>query len=76
MIVIGNSKCITRKVIKLVKSENECLNCGLQCSGHYCPNYSVSHYYCDNCTEETQLYEYEGMELCLNCIEKKLDKIN
>ena len=60
----------------LVKYENGCVDCGLQCTGHHCPNYNVSHYYCDICNEEAQLYVYNGQELCLECIESQLEKIN
>lgn len=33
-------------------------------------------FYCDECGEEDQLYDYDGQELCIECIKAKLDKIN
>lgn len=56
--------------------ENDCVDCGLPCIGYYCPYRNVTHFYCDDCGEEEQLYEFEGDELCLCCIEKRLTKVN
>lgn len=56
---------------------NECCDCavpGYPCSST-CPLKAVIHYYCDECKEETKLYEYEGKELCIDCIEKMLDVV-
>lgn len=55
------------------KIENECVSCDLPCMGSTCPYLNVEHFYCDECDEETTLYHYEGEELCINCIAKKLD---
>lgn len=56
--------------------ENDCVDCGLPCFGDTCPHRNVTHYYCDNCGDETQLYEFDGEELCIDCIEKRLKKVN
>lgn len=56
--------------------ENDCVSCGLPCLGKDCPNQNVPHYYCDDCGEETQLYLLDGKELCIDCIEKRLPKVN
>lgn len=55
--------------------ENECVDCGLPCIGDACPNRNVLHYYCDECDEETQLYYFDGRELCISCIEDLLEKV-
>jgi hypothetical protein len=58
--------------------ENECVGCtslGMHCLGIGCPNREVLHYYCDECEDECDLYEYDGKELCIECIEKRLHKI-
>lgn len=58
--------------------ENECVGCtsiGLHCIGSGCPKRNVPHWYCDECGDEEQLYHYEDKELCINCIEKSLDKV-
>ena len=55
---------------------NNCVDCGKPCM-LFCPLRDDSYEYrCDDCGEETQLYEYDGKELCLNCLEKYLDKVN
>ena len=56
---------------------NECVGCPPErgCLGDSCPNRHVLRFYCDGCDEETQLYEYEGEELCIDCIEERLEKV-
>ena len=53
--------------------ENECVDCGLPCMGSACPKRKVPHFYCDKCGDETTLYEYDGHELCIDCIQEQLD---
>lgn len=55
------------------KIENECVSCGLPCLGSACPHSRVTRYYCDECKDETTLYHYDGSELCIDCITKKLE---
>ena len=55
---------------------NNCVSCGLPCM-LFCPLRDDSYeWVCDDCGEQTQLYDYEGKELCLDCIERRLDKVN
>ena len=55
---------------------NGCIDCGLPCM-LFCPLRDDSYIYrCDECGDETQLYEWDGQELCLDCIESKLDKVS
>ena len=55
---------------------NGCVDCGLPCM-LFCPLRDDTYIYkCDECGDETQLYEWDGQELCLDCIESKLDKVN
>lgn len=56
--------------------EDDCVDCGLPCLGDSCPYRNAEHLYCDECGDETQLYEFEGEELCIDCIEKRLKKVN
>lgn len=56
--------------------ENECVVCDLPCMGDSCPNRHVPHYYCDECGNETDLYEFGGEQLCIRCIKGRLDKVN
>lgn len=58
--------------------ENECVGCtemGLPCRGSACPNRNVERFYCDECKEEAELYYYDGEELCIDCIVKRLEKV-
>lgn len=58
--------------------ENDCCDCATPnypCIGNLCPYSQVPHWYCDECGEETQLYHYEDQELCIECIENKLEKV-
>ena len=55
--------------------ENDCVDCGLPCLGDSCPHRNVPHYYCDECDEERPLYHFDGQELCIECIENKLEKV-
>lgn len=63
----------------MVTYENECCGCavpGYPCIGSSCPNRHVKHYYCDNCKDDVEkLYRFEGDELCLDCIEKRLEVV-
>lgn len=58
------------------RTENECVDCGLPCMGNDCTNRNVTRYYCDKCGEEEQLYFYDGLELCIECIKSELEKVN
>lgn len=60
----------------MVKYENECVCCDLPCMGTSCPNRNVPHYYCDDCGEEDTLYEFDGEELCINCIKNRLTEVD
>ena len=53
---------------------DECVDCGLPCIST-CRYKNVTMFYCDKCKEETQLYYYDGQELCIDCIEKILEKV-
>lgn len=60
----------------MIRIENDCVDCGLPCLGRSCPLTSVKHFYCDECGDETTLYRfYDGEELCINCIKKKLEVV-
>lgn len=57
------------------QTTNECVDCGLPCLGDSCPYRNVTRLYCDECGDETDLYYYDGQELCIDCIEKNLEKV-
>lgn len=59
----------------MIRYENDCVDCGLPCMGNACRLARIPHFYCDRCGEEEQLYEYDGNQLCLCCIEEKLEKV-
>lgn len=52
--------------------ENECVSCQLPCLHSSCPYYNVERFYCDTCGSEGVLYEFDGQELCVDCILKQL----
>ena len=55
---------------------NGCVDCGLPCM-LFCPLRDDSwEYHCDECGEEKQLYEYDGKQLCADCILDSLEKVN
>lgn len=54
---------------------NECVCCDLPCLGSSCPNRNVVNYYCDFCGEEGKLYDYDGFEICEECLLKQFKVI-
>lgn len=52
----------------MTKIENDCVDCGRPCLGNSCPHVNVPHHYCDECGDEAPLYDYEGKELCAECL--------
>ena len=55
---------------------NDCCDCGLPCLGKSCPYYEVKHFRCDFCEEEDiKLYDYNGWEICEECLLKEFDVI-
>lgn len=59
----------------MVKTENECCDCGLPCTYESCQYWAVTRLYCDECEEENQLYWFDGQQLCLDCIEARLERV-
>lgn len=59
----------------MIRTENECVNCGLPCRGEACPNTKVTRVYCDECGDEGRIYHFEGQHLCINCIEEMLTEV-
>lgn len=64
----------------MIRYENECVGCPpeMGCLGSSCPNRNVPRYYCDECGEEMykyEIYDVEGEELCLDCLQKMFKKV-
>lgn len=62
----------------MIKIENDCVGCPpeMGCLGDSCPRMNVICYYCDKCGEEKEtLYHFDGEQLCIDCIEKRLEKV-
>lgn len=63
----------------MVKYEGECCGCATEaypCLGNRCPNINVKHLYCDDCKEEVEeLYEFDGVQFCKECLLKQFEKI-
>lgn len=69
---------VLREGAGMVRYEDECVGCssmGLHCLGRSCRNRNVPHLYCDKCGDEEKLYEFEGRELCISCIENELQEV-
>lgn len=62
-------------MINLQITESDCVSCGLPCLHESCPHYKVTRYYCDMCGDESTLYELDGQELCIDCVEKVLPMV-
>ena len=56
-----------------IRIEDDCCGCALPCIN--CGRSRAVHHYCDHCDEETELYIFEGQELCIDCIKKLLEKV-
>ena len=58
----------------MIYYENECVDCGLPCRHDLCPYYKAKHFQCDFCkTEDVKLYEYNGWQICEDCLLKEFD---
>ena len=57
-----------------IKVDN-CCDCDKPCM-LFCPIRDSSYsWICDDCGEETQLYDFEDKELCIDCVKQYLEKI-
>lgn len=57
----------------MIYYQNECVHCGKPCMKGACPYFKVTHSRCDECGEEdVKLYQYDGFQLCLDCIKNSL----
>lgn len=60
----------------MIKTTDECVNCGLPCLGELCQNRNVRHLVCDKCGDEAdRLYILDGEELCEGCLLKQFKTI-
>lgn len=60
----------------MVRIESDCCDCDLPCLYGSCPHYQIIVYECDDCGYEVdKLYHYDGQELCIDCIEHRLERV-
>jgi hypothetical protein len=60
----------------VIRTESGCVDCGLPCLYEACPNYQVFVYECDCCGDEANsIYYFDGQELCIDCIENRLERV-
>ena len=59
----------------MVVTESECIDCDLPCIYESCKYYQVTRYYCDQCGDEIELFWFDGRQLCINCIEDQLERV-
>lgn len=56
----------------LIEYENDCVSCDIYCAN--CGLKHNPHYYCDKCEDECdELYNYEGQELCEECLKEETE---
>lgn len=56
----------------MIKYEDKCVMCGMGCIDCGRRNQAVR--VCDNCGSQEQLYRIDGDELCVECLETRLEK--
>ena len=55
---------------------SECVDCDLPCIFSACPYYKVVYYVCDKCGETVDdLYNFDGEQLCSDCVLEQLEKV-
>ena len=60
----------------MIRIENECVGCPIElCIGDRCPYLNVPRFYCDDCDDEAKLYWFDNEQLCLDCIAKRLERV-
>ncbi len=63
----------------MVKHVNACCGCaspGYPCLGSACPKRNEAVFVCDECEAEVEcIYEYNGEQICAECLLKHFDKI-
>lgn len=52
----------------MIKSESDCLDCGLLCKYELCPHYRIKRLYCDKCKDEVDKF-------CINTAKKNYMRI-
>lgn len=60
----------------MIKHENGCVSCGLPCIGKACQYLDEIVFVCDDCGCEVEdLWEYDGKQLCLDCLLDAVPKV-
>ena len=59
----------------MIVIESDCCDCGLPCMYEACRFYKVVRYYCDKCGEEDTIYNFNGEQLCCDCILEQLEEV-
>ena len=57
----------------MMRMENDCVGCETCRNCGRREDYPV--WYCDDCGEPTALYHFDEEELCLECVGKRLEKV-
>ena len=60
-----------------IRYEDYCVGCPpeMGCLGEHCRNRNVPVWYCDSCEDnDIDLWDYDGQELCKDCLLKEIPK--
>ena len=60
----------------MIVVESDCCDCNLPCIGSSCKYFKLVRYVCDDCKDDVDnLYYFDGLELCIGCVERRLERI-
>ena len=59
----------------MIRVESGCVDCGLPCMNRACRYYKHIIYECDACGEEGPIYWFDNDQLCINCVEERLEEV-
>ncbi len=63
-------------VFRMIRYENQCVDCGFPCRYEACRYYKVEIPVCGECGEDAdKLYRLDGEELCETCVLERLEVV-
>ncbi len=59
----------------MIIKQKECEYFGVSCEKNTCRCQNYTYTVCDECKAEDKIYHHEGKQLCIDCIEKELNRV-